>query len=97
MNSYTDQDNVTEMLITFMEVPTMWWQLFTLTTNVLIEYWPSPIFTNTPASYDHDCVHYQCDIGSENSICWMQYRCIPLRKSTIIFNVVWLCLHKLHE
>ena len=25
------------------------------------------------------------------------YRCIPLCKSTFIFKVVWLCLHKLHK
>jgi hypothetical protein len=35
----------------------------TLTTNVLIEeYWPSPIFTNTLASHEHDYVHCQCEL-----------------------------------
>ena len=46
----------------------------TLATNVLEEYWPSPIFTNTLATHEHDYVNYKCDTGSKNSICRMQHR-----------------------
>jgi hypothetical protein len=37
----------------------------TLATNVLEEYWPSPIFTNTLATHEHDYVNYKCDTGSK--------------------------------
>lgn len=94
MNSYTDQDNVTSEKSEYWNAHYIYGGAYhvvttlqiTLTTNVLKEeYWPSPILKNTLASYEHDYVHCQCDTGSENSVCWMQYRYIPLRKSTFIF------------
>jgi len=93
MNSYTDQDNVTEERSEYWKAHYIYGDAYhvvttlqiTLTMNVLIEeYWPSPIFTNTWIWLCPLAMWYWFrKFYLLNAI--QIYRWIPLRKSTFTF------------